>query len=84
MQKAQDYIHTAEIRFPAVGLRDPGFAVDILNGASGFYGLQNCDDLVLGESGFGHGDLLQIHSQYAGRSLNLNCPIERNAYSIIN
>ncbi|MFI3969452.1 hypothetical protein VAI81_26515, partial [Klebsiella pneumoniae] len=42
--------------------------------------LQNGDDLVFGESGFAHGDLLQEHNQYAGRSLNVNGPLYRDAY----
>ncbi|WP_219995213.1 hypothetical protein, partial [Klebsiella variicola] len=46
----------------------------------GFDGLQNGDDLVFGESGFAHGDLLQKHNQYAGRSLNVNGPLYRDAY----
>ncbi|HGL5794642.1 TPA: hypothetical protein ACKFQQ_005260, partial [Klebsiella variicola] len=50
------------------------------DGASGFDGLQNGDDLVFGESGFAHGDLLQEHNQYAGRSLNVNGPLYRDAY----
>jgi hypothetical protein len=33
-----------------------------------------------GESGFAHGDLLRGHSQYVGRSLNVNGPLYRNAY----
>ncbi|MCW8511572.1 hypothetical protein, partial [Klebsiella pneumoniae] len=41
---------------------------------------QNGDDLVFGESGFAHGDLLQEHNQYAGRSLNVNGPLYRDAY----
>ncbi|HBY0135137.1 TPA: hypothetical protein MIN49_27285, partial [Klebsiella pneumoniae] len=41
----------------------------------------NGDDLVFGESGFAHGDLLQEHNQYAGRSLNVNGPLYRDAYS---
>ncbi|WP_114456453.1 hypothetical protein, partial [Klebsiella pneumoniae] len=47
-----------------------------------FDGLQNGDDLVFGESGFAHGDLLQEHNQYAGRSLNVNGPLYRDAYII--
>ncbi|HFX0255975.1 TPA: transposase, partial [Klebsiella pneumoniae] len=39
------------------------------------------DDLVFGESGFAHGDLLQEHNQYAGRSLNVNGPLYRDAYN---
>ncbi|PJG77726.1 hypothetical protein CVO78_21810, partial [Klebsiella pneumoniae] len=45
-------------------------------------GLQNGDDLVFGESGFAHGDLLQEHNQYAGRSLNVNGPLYRDAYTM--
>lgn len=76
--------HTAELRFPVVvrGLRNPGFAAHIFDGASGFDGLQNGDDLVFGESGFAHGDLLQEHNQYAGRSLNVNGPLYRDAYTM--
>ncbi|NIF34194.1 hypothetical protein F3J29_18885, partial [Enterobacter sp. Cy-643] len=44
--------------------------------------LQNGDDLVFGESGFAHGDLLRGHNQYAGRSLNVNGPVCRDAYII--
>ncbi|WP_323090708.1 hypothetical protein, partial [Klebsiella variicola] len=43
-------------------------------------GLQNGNDLVFGESGFAHGDLLQEHNQYAGRSLNVNGPLYRDTY----
>ncbi|MFO4446791.1 hypothetical protein AAHC63_03800, partial [Klebsiella quasipneumoniae subsp. quasipneumoniae] len=42
--------------------------------------LQNGNDLVFGESGFAHGDLLQEHNQYAGRSLNVNGPLYRDTY----
>ncbi|WP_323090767.1 hypothetical protein, partial [Klebsiella variicola] len=45
-------------------------------------GLQNGNDLVFGESGFAHGDLLQEHNQYAGRSLNVNGPLYRDAYKL--
>ena len=31
---------------------------NIFDGSPGFDGLQNCDDLVLSELGFTHGDLL--------------------------
>lgn len=64
--------HTAKLRIPVVvrGLRDPGFAADILNNASGFDGYQNGDDLVFSASGLTHGDLLQGHNQYAGSSKN--------------
>ncbi len=43
--------HAAELRFSVVvrGFGDPGLAAHILNGASGFDGLQNGDDLVFGE-----------------------------------
>ncbi|PQM77070.1 hypothetical protein C5672_23290, partial [Klebsiella quasipneumoniae] len=51
------------------------------DGASGFDGLQNGNDLVFGESGFAHGDLLQEHNQYAGRSLNVNGPLYRDTYN---
>ncbi|PQM76186.1 hypothetical protein C5672_26470, partial [Klebsiella quasipneumoniae] len=51
------------------------------DGASGFDGLQNGNDLVFGESGFAHGDLLQEHNQYAGRSLNVNGPLYRDTYT---
>ncbi|MFO4451455.1 hypothetical protein AAHC63_28280, partial [Klebsiella quasipneumoniae subsp. quasipneumoniae] len=44
--------------------------------------LQNGNDLVFGESGFAHGDLLQEHNQYAGRSLNVNGPLYRDTYII--
>ncbi|MCW9200516.1 hypothetical protein ACW7AU_26940, partial [Klebsiella pneumoniae] len=37
-----------------------------------------------GESGFAHGDLLQEHNQYAGRSLNVNGPLYRDAYNVDN
>ncbi|WP_323065953.1 hypothetical protein, partial [Klebsiella quasipneumoniae] len=43
--------------------------------------LQNGNDLVFGESGFAHGDLLQEHNQYAGRSLNVNGPLYRDTYT---
>ncbi|MBX4547491.1 hypothetical protein D2915_01235 [Klebsiella pneumoniae] len=36
---------------------------------------------MFGESGFAHGDLLQEHNQYAGRSLNVNGPLYRDAYT---
>ncbi|WP_369149643.1 hypothetical protein, partial [Klebsiella quasipneumoniae] len=39
--------------------------------------------LVFGESGFAHGDLLQEHNQYAGRSLNVNGPLYRDTYNLI-
>lgn len=76
--------HTAELRFPVVvrGLRNPGFAAHIFDGASGFDGLQSGDDLVFGESGFAYGDLLQGYIQYAGRSLNVNGPVYRDAYRL--
>lgn len=69
--------------FPIVvrGHRDPGLAADVFNGASGFDGLQNGDDLVFGESCFTHGDLLRGHNQYAGRSLDVNGPVYRDTYS---
>ncbi len=75
--------HAAELCFSVVvrDLRDPGLAADVFNGASGFEGLQNSDDLVFGESCFAHSDLLQGHIQYAGRSLNVNGPIKRDTYS---
>lgn len=40
----------SELRFQVVvpGLRDHGLAADILNGASGFDGLQNGDNLLFG------------------------------------
>ncbi|WP_226327771.1 hypothetical protein, partial [Klebsiella quasipneumoniae] len=41
------------------------------------------NDLVFGESGFAHGDLLQEHNQYAGRSLNVNGPLYRDTYNLI-
>lgn len=63
------------------GLINPGFAAHIFDGASGFDGLQNGNDLVFGESGFAHGDLLQEHNQYAGRSLKVNGPFCRDAYT---
>lgn len=63
------------------GLREPGLVVDILNGVSGFDGLQNGDDLVSGESGFAHDTLLQEHNQYVGRSPKENGPFYRDAYS---
>ncbi|WP_323065740.1 hypothetical protein, partial [Klebsiella quasipneumoniae] len=44
--------------------------------------LQNGNDLVFGESGFAHGDLLQEHNQYAGRSLNVNGPLYRDTYTL--
>lgn len=37
-------------------------------------------DLVFGESGFAHGDLLKGHIQYVGRSLKVNGPVKRDAY----
>jgi hypothetical protein len=37
---------------------------------------------VFGESGFAHGDLLQEHNQYAGRSLNVNGPFCRDTYNL--
>ncbi|WP_115667355.1 hypothetical protein, partial [Klebsiella quasipneumoniae] len=52
------------------------------DGASGFDGLQNGNDLVFGESGFAHGYLLQEHNQYAGRSLNVNGPLYRDTYNL--
>ena len=52
------------------------------DGTSGFHGLQNGYDLVFGESGFAHGDLLQGYIQYAGRSLNVNGPVYRDAYRL--
>ena len=71
----------AKLRFPVLirGLRDPGFAADIFNGAYFFDELQNSDDLVFGESGFTHGHLLQGHNQYVGRSLKVNGPFNRDA-----
>lgn len=71
--------------FPVVvrGLRDTGFTADILDGTSGFDGLQHSDDLVFGESGFRHGDLLRQHNQYVGRSLNVNGPFCRDTYNLI-
>ncbi|HBW8903519.1 TPA: hypothetical protein MFN42_005033 [Klebsiella quasipneumoniae subsp. quasipneumoniae] len=36
---------------------------------------------MFGESGFAHGDLLQEHNQYAGRSLNVNGPLYRDTYN---
>ncbi|TKK12381.1 hypothetical protein EcCFBP13530_23880 [Enterobacter cancerogenus] len=36
---------------------------------------------MFGESCFAHGDLLRGHNQYAGRSLNVNGPVCRDAYS---
>ncbi|NIF34800.1 hypothetical protein F3J29_22070 [Enterobacter sp. Cy-643] len=36
---------------------------------------------MFGESGFAHGDLLRGHNQYAGRSLNVNGPVCRDAYT---
>lgn len=55
---------TAELRFPVVvlGLGKPGFAADIFDGASGFDGLENGDDLVFGESGFTHVGHLSGHN----------------------
>ncbi|HBZ1418609.1 TPA: hypothetical protein MJG14_09050 [Klebsiella pneumoniae] len=38
---------------------------------------------MFGESGFAHGDLLQGYIQYAGRSLNVNGPVYRDAYKIL-
>ncbi|PXM02533.1 hypothetical protein DMT40_23180 [Klebsiella variicola] len=38
---------------------------------------------MFGESGFAHGDLLQEHNQYAGRSLNVNGPLYLDAYKPI-
>ena len=74
--------HTAELRFPVViaGFGNTGFAADILDGTSGFDRLQNSDDLVFGESGFAHGELLQGYIQYAGRSLNANGSVKRDTY----
>lgn len=75
--------HTAEFRFPVVvrGLRDPGLAADILNGASGLDGLQNGNDLMFGESAFVHDDLLREHNQYVGRCLKVNGPFYRDTYN---
>ncbi|WP_217271675.1 hypothetical protein, partial [Pantoea stewartii] len=42
--------------------------------------LQNGNDLVFGESGFTHGDLLRGHNQYVGRSLKVNGSFYRDAY----
>ncbi|RVS44870.1 hypothetical protein EOL10_29095, partial [Citrobacter freundii] len=42
------------------------------NGTSGFDRLHICNDLLLAESGFTHGDLLRGHNQYFGRSLKVN------------
>ncbi|PXJ82285.1 hypothetical protein DMR30_23130 [Klebsiella variicola] len=38
---------------------------------------------MFGESGFAHGDLLQGYIQYAGRSLNVNGPVYRDAYTTL-
>lgn len=75
--------YTTKLCFPVViaGSENTGCAAGILNGASGFDGLQNGDDLKFGESGFAHNDLLQEHNQYAGRSLNVNGPVYRDGYS---
>lgn len=54
----------------------------ISNGASGFDGLQNGDDLVFGESGFSHGDLLREHYQYVVRSLKVNGADCRDTYTV--
>ncbi|HHD9895154.1 TPA: hypothetical protein ACOZVV_005253, partial [Klebsiella pneumoniae] len=62
------------------GFGNTGFAADILDGTSGFDRLQNSDDLVFGESGFAHGELLQGYIQYAGRSLNANGSVKRDTY----
>lgn len=48
-----------------------------------FDGLQNSNDLVFGESGFTHGDLLQVHNQYVGRSLKVNGSVYRDTYTSI-
>ncbi|HAU5005981.1 hypothetical protein C5T95_12375 [Raoultella ornithinolytica] len=37
---------------------------------------------MFGQSGFTHGDLLRGDKQYVGRSLKVNGPICRDAYSI--
>ena len=39
-------------------------------------------DLVLSESGFSHGDLLEGHNQYVGRSLQVNGRVKRHTYNI--
>lgn len=74
--------HPAVLCFPVVvrGLRYSRFAADIFDGASGFDGFQNGDDLVLSESGFSHGDLLEGYNQYVGRSLKVNGPVKRDTY----
>lgn len=57
--------------------------VDILGGTSGFDRLQNVNDLVFGESGFTHDDLLREHTEYVGRSLKVNGSVYRDTYNYV-
>ncbi|WP_126356897.1 hypothetical protein [Cedecea lapagei] len=53
-----------------------------IEGLACFDGLQYGNDLVFGESGFAHGNLLRGHNQYVGRSLKVNGSVYRDAYTI--
>ncbi|RVR99404.1 hypothetical protein EOL15_19260 [Citrobacter freundii] len=58
----------------------PKHRVRLETGAPGFGGLQTGNDLVFGESGFAHDDLLKRHNQYVGRALKLNGSFWQDAY----
>lgn len=75
-------LYTAVLCFPVVvrGFRYSRFAADIFDSPAYFDGLSYGDDLVLGKLDFAHGDLLQEHNQYVGRSLKVNAPFCRDTY----
>jgi hypothetical protein len=78
-----DGLRTGKRSFPVViaGFLNACFTADILDGTSGFDGLENGNDLMFSESGFTHGDLLRGHNQYVGRSLKVNGAVKRDTYT---
>lgn len=69
-------VHPAILYFPVViaVFRNSGLTAHILDGTSGYDGLQYSDDLVFSESDLMHSDLIRGHYQHVGRSLKVNGP----------
>ena len=62
------------------GLRNTHLSANLPDAGAGFGLFQRKCYLFFGIAGLFHGDLLQGYIQYAGRSLNVNGPVYRDAY----
>lgn len=67
--------------YVVAGFGNNGLTTHIFDGPGRFDGLQDGDDLVLGESDLTHSDLLRGHNQYVGRSIKVNGPFCRDTYN---